>query len=107
MLVYETYGDKRKIYPRELEEAAREVPETVERVRSESHEMNWMNAILGEEKISAPFAYSARLTENMLLGTAAVRAGKVLHYDPVNMRFPNAPEADQFLGREYREGWSF
>jgi hypothetical protein len=35
----------------------------------------------------------------------AYRAGKKLEWDAVNMKFPNAPEAEKFLTREYRKGW--
>jgi predicted dehydrogenase len=105
ILIYDTYGNNPRIYPEEVEETSRSIPETVPRVEAESHEMNWINAILGTEEVSSPFSYAAPLTENMLLGTSAVRAGKVLQYDAINMRFPNAPDADQYLVREYREGW--
>ena len=105
ILTYETYGQNPRIYPAERAEAFKDVPQTVPRVQAESHEMNWINAILGQEEVSSPFSYAADLTETMLLGTAAIRAGKVLHYDAHNMRFPNAPDADQYLGREYRTGW--
>lgn len=105
ILLYDTYGNNPRIYPEEVARAAESIPQTVPRVQAESHEMNWINAIVGSEEISCPFSYAAPLTENMLLGTTAVRAGQVLLYDPVDMRFPNAPEAEQYLGREYRTGW--
>jgi hypothetical protein len=43
----------------------------------------------------------------MLLGIAALRAGqgrKVL-YNAEKMEFTNAPDANQYLTREYRKGW--
>ena len=56
---------------------------------------------------SAPFEYSALLTETMLLGIAALRAGvgKKVMYDGAKMEFTNAPDANQYLTREYRSGW--
>jgi hypothetical protein len=41
----------------------------------------------------------------MLLGVVAMRAGKPIEYDGKNMRIPNAPEAEQYLSRNFREGW--
>jgi hypothetical protein len=41
----------------------------------------------------------------MLLGIASLRANSKLYYDAANMRVTNNPSADQFLTREYREGW--
>ncbi len=52
------------------------------------------------------FGYSGPLTEANHLGNVAYRAGKKLEWDAKAMKFPNAPEAEKFLKREYREGWS-
>jgi len=44
----------------------------------------------------------------MLLGIVALRTGqgrKIL-YDGDTMRVTNIPEANQYLTREYREGWA-
>ena len=51
------------------------------------------------------FAYSGVLTEAVLLGNVAYRSGKALEWDAKNIKFPNAPEAEQFLHYEYRKGW--
>ena len=48
-----------------------------------------------------------QLNETMLLGIVALRAGqgrKIL-YDGARMRITNAPDAEQYLTREYRKGW--
>jgi hypothetical protein len=52
------------------------------------------------------FGYSGPLTEANHLGNVAYRAGKKLEWDAKAMKFPNAPEAEIFLKREYRKGWS-
>ena len=70
--------------------------------------MNWVKAIKGETKASSPFEYAAQLTETMLLGIVALRTGqgrKIL-YDGEKMQVTNIPEANQYLTREYRAGWS-
>jgi hypothetical protein len=36
----------------------------------------------------------------------AFRAGKKIEWDAVNMKIKNAPEAERFLKREPRPGWS-
>jgi hypothetical protein len=68
--------------------------------------MNWVNAIRGREEVSCPFSYGSHLTEIMLLGIAALRANTKLHYDGANMRITNNAGANQFLTREYRQGYS-
>ena len=68
--------------------------------------MNWINTIKGKDQISCPFDYAAKLTETMLLGVASLRANSKLYYDAANMRVTNNAAANQFLTREYRQGWS-
>jgi len=67
--------------------------------------LNWVDAAKGKTAASCPFDYAAQLTEIMLLGVVALRAGKKIHYDPANMRVTDVPEANQYLQREYRTGW--
>ena len=46
------------------------------------------------------------MTEAILLGTVAIRVPDVLlEWDPAQMKFPNYPDADRFIRRNYREGW--
>jgi len=33
-------------------------------------------------------------------------AGRKIFYDGANMRVTNLPPANDYLGREYRQGWS-
>jgi len=42
----------------------------------------------------------------MLLGCVAMRTGKKLEWDGPEMRAKYAPEASQFVRREYRKGWA-
>jgi hypothetical protein len=106
LLFYQTYGDKPRIYPESLQAAVDAIPVTQPRI-TVTHEQNWIAAAKGEAKASSPFQDAAPLTEVMLLGIAALRAGqgrKVL-YDGANMTFTNAPDANQYLTRVYRTGW--
>ena len=105
-LTYETYGNTPKVYPEAAATRAEQVPLTVPRI-AVSHEANWAQACKGDGTSSAPFDYAAKLTETMLLGIVALRAGqsqKIL-YDGAAMRVTNIPDANQWLTREYRAGW--
>ena len=53
------------------------------------------------------FAYAGPFTETILLGNIALRVGQRLEWDGANMRFPNLPEADRYVSKEYREAWDF
>ena len=68
--------------------------------------MNWVEAAKGNGETSCPFEYAARLTEVMLLGVVALRAGTKIYYDGANMRVTNPSQANDFLRRDYRQGWS-
>jgi hypothetical protein len=62
-----------------------------------------VDACLGEDTCSAPFSYSARLTEAILLGVVANRfPGKTLHWNNETSSF-DEPEANLLLGSEYRK----
>ncbi len=80
--------------------------ERLPRVPHGEHEMNWINTIKGRDQISSPFEYAALLTEIMLLGIVSLRAGTRIHYDAANMRVTNNVAANDYLTREYRQGWS-
>jgi predicted dehydrogenase len=104
-LIYDTYGLNPRLLPKSLHDSVGDPPRTLPRI-AESHEVNWANAAKGKGEASTPFEYAAKLTEVMLLGIVALRAGRKIHYDGAEMRITNAPEANEFLGREYRKGWS-
>ena len=46
------------------------------------------------------------MTEAVLLGNVALRAGKKIEWDAENLKVTNAPEANRFIRREYRKGWA-
>lgn len=107
IIVYETYGRVFKVYPEAVAAEAERVPQTRTRI-TVSHEMNWVNAIKGQGQATCPFEYASALTEVMLLGLVAMKAGpgKKVLYDAANMRTTNVSEVSQWLVRPYRQGWS-
>jgi hypothetical protein len=84
-----------------------QVPKSTPRI-TWSHEQNWAKAIKGQATASSPLEYAAQLTETMLLGVVALRAGqgKKVLYDGEKMQITNVPEANQFLTRDFRAGWA-
>lgn len=52
------------------------------------------------------FEYSANMIENMCLGLVAFRAGGELQYDGARGVVTNNAAANQFLIKQYREGWT-
>jgi predicted dehydrogenase len=74
--------------------------------RSLGHHEEWIHACKTGAPTLCNFDYSGTLIEHNLLGTVAFRAGTKLEWDPVSLKARNCPEADHFLRREYRQGWT-
>lgn len=69
------------------------------------HHAEWLTAIRTKGPTSSHFEYGGTLTEAVLLGNVSYRAGKPIIWDAQAFK-TDSPEADQFLKREYRAGWS-
>jgi predicted dehydrogenase len=105
-LMHDTYGRNPRLLPKSLHDSYGKPPQKLPRIPNENHEMNWAEAAKGKAEPSCPFSYASHLTEIMLLGVVALRAGKKIEYDAKNMRVTNVPEVNRFLTREYRSGWT-
>ncbi len=70
------------------------------------HHREWIVACKTGSPTTCNFDYSGALSETVLLGNVAYRCGKRIDWDAVDLKIPNAPEAEQLLRREYRNGWS-
>ena len=73
--------------------------------RSPGHYKEFVIACKGGKPCLANFDYAAVLTEAILLGVVALRAGKKIEYDAEQGKVTNVADANQFLAREYRKGW--
>ncbi|KPL17393.1 MAG: hypothetical protein AMS26_01220 [Bacteroides sp. SM23_62] len=73
--------------------------------RSIGHRQEWIDACKNGKPSEANFDYSGPMTETVLLGNIALRAGKKLYWDSENMKIINASEANDYLHRQYRRGW--
>jgi predicted dehydrogenase len=91
---------------RDIEEAAKKVPQTLPRNGRDDDGMKeeWVKAIRGGPPAMSNFDYAALLTETILLGNVSLRAGqgKKLDWDGANMRVTNWPEAEQYIKPAYR-----
>jgi hypothetical protein len=65
----------------------------------------WIDAFKNGTQSPGSFIYAGPVTETILLGAVALRAGKKVVYDSKNMKITNIPEANKYLTREYRKGW--
>ena len=70
------------------------------------HHAEWIEACKTGGATTCPFRYSGVLTETVLLGNVSYRVGAKLDWDAKNLKATNCPEAERFLKREYRGGWT-
>lgn len=96
------YGS-RKIFLKNGQEAA-VIPESIP--NSIGHHKEWIEAVKNKTPTTCNFDYSGQLAETVLLGNVSHRVGnKEILWDSANLKATNCPEADQFIRREYRQGW--
>jgi hypothetical protein len=67
----------------------------------------WVRAIKeGKPEIAySNFGIAGMLTEAILLGNVAIRAGKKVEFDAAKLECKNSKEGNQVIKREYRKGW--
>lgn len=114
------YGADPTLLPKSRMSEAANVPKTLARV-PEGHYHQWVNACIagyGKNELSSPFDYAGPLTETILMGNLALRSynlkdssgkysgRKKLLWDAANMKITNFDEANAFVKRDYRAGWT-
>ena len=88
-----------------------EIPKTIP--RSDGHYQEWIAACKGGKAAGSNFDWAGPLAESVLLGNVALRVQlredltlcKLL-WDSAALKFTNLEEANKFVRREYRAGWS-
>lgn len=123
------YGANPKLLPLSRNKEVK-VKQKIERVPggAEGHYAQWVEACIagyGNKPISSPFEIAGPLTETLLIANLAIRGydirlpradGKGFTYpgrdikmlwDSAAMRVTNFEEANQFVKREYRNGWEW
>ena len=107
-------GDKGKmleLIPESLRKEYGKPPKMLE--RSPGHHQEWIDACKGGKPAGSNFNHAGPLAEAVLLGNVALRPAMKekltrvrLLWDSANMKITNIPEANQYLHRQYRQGWS-
>ena len=108
-------GDKGKIFNNRI------IPDSLRReykaptptiASSPGHYQEWINACKGGPAAGSNFDWAGPLTETVLMGNIALRMElkeqvdrTKLLWDAETKQFTNMPEANQFLTKEYRQGW--
>lgn len=123
-LLADCYGANPRLLPTKLMKETTLPAETLARV-PEGHYLQWVNACIaghGNATTSSPFEFAGPFTESILIGNLAIRSWmmrnpnltgqedkylgrKKLIWDSNKMQITNFEPANQFVKREYREGW--
>lgn len=124
-LLFDCYGENPRLLPTKLMKE-RELPAGKTEKVPEGHYLQWVNACIkgkGNGSLSSPFEYAGPFTESILIGNLAIRSWMMQHpkakgwedkypgrkkllWDAKNMTVTNFDEANRFVKRDYREGWS-
>jgi hypothetical protein len=81
--------------------------------RSPGHYVEWIQACKGGQPAGSNFDFAGPLTEVVLMGNVALQMDlrekldrHKLLWDPQKRQFANLPEANAYLKKAYRSGWS-
>ena len=74
--------------------------------KSLGHYAEWIHACKTGAPTTCNFDYAGWLTEANHLGNVAYRTGKKLEWDAARLYATNAPDAEPFVRRDYRKGWT-
>ena len=81
--------------------------EDYEMAEGRDHYHDWIDGCILEEQPTDGFDYGGLLTETILLANIAIRfPGETLKWDADALKFSNKEEANQWVSRDYREGWN-
>lgn len=123
-LLVDCYGSNPRLLPTRLMKETTLPAKRLPRV-PEGHYQQWVNACIagyGKGQTSSPFEYAGPFTESILMGNLAIRSWmlknpklkgwedkylgrKKLLWRADEMKVTNFDEANQFVRREYRDGW--
>jgi predicted dehydrogenase len=99
-----TYGNGGRILPESKMQDVKKLK--VKYPKSPGQHEEWISACKGGDPAGANFEYAGPLTEMVLLGNIAMRAGQPIEWDGKNMKITNCPDAEKYLVKQYRDGWA-
>jgi len=125
-MMAETYGRNPKLLPTS-KTADIKVPSKYKRIAKgeNGHYSQWVEAAIagyGKQEVSSPFEIAGPLTEALLMANLAIRGFDIqktvnnkttypgryikMLWDNDNMKITNFDDVNQFVKRDYRQGWN-
>ena len=109
------YGAKYYLLPRDKFEDFQKPEQSLPRIPfnaggDQRQKWEFVNSVRGEYKpgTMSNFDYAGRLTETILVGNLALRAGEDqrIEWDAENLKSTNVAAVNDFVHRNYRDGWT-
>jgi predicted dehydrogenase len=103
------YGRSPRLIPESKMRTYKQPPQVLDRIPSgdEGHEQDWIRACKGGKPACSNFDYSGPLSETVLMGNLAVRfPDRRLLWDGEKMEVTNDKDANAYVRRQYRQGWT-
>jgi predicted dehydrogenase len=100
------YGQRPRILPESVHRAFPIPPQRIARIKG-TPIAHFLECCKAGKSTCADFEYAAAITEFLLRGNLAARAGAgtKIEWDGAKARCTNQPELTQYLRRPYRKGW--
>ncbi len=100
-----------RFIPESLRQSFEPPKPTIPRIKAKNrwvgrHVQEWIAACKGGVPACSRFEIAGPLTEIVLLGNVALLSDKPIEWDRHTMKIAGEPAANQYLHREYRNGWS-
>lgn len=125
IMTFGTYGMTPQVYLKNGSKLVSPEKKTeLQQMPESGHQVSWVRACKAgfeskeHKSLTSSFDYSGPLTETVLMGNLAIRSyglrndkkefpgRKKLLWDGSNMKITNFDDANQFVKRTYRDGWS-
>ena len=103
------YGKSPRLIPETAMKELQRPPKTIDRIPGgeDGHEKDWIRACKGGARACSNFDYSGPMSEMVLMGNLAVRyPDRRLLWDGEKMMVTNDTQANSYVKRNYREGWT-
>ncbi len=103
------YGRDPRLLPETRMKEYKQPAQTLRRVpgAERGHEKDWLRACKDGKPASADFEYSGPFAETVLMGNLAIRFPfRELLWNGEKMEMTNDAEANAYVRRQYREGWT-
>jgi predicted dehydrogenase len=109
IMVAGNYCDGPRIVPEEAHQAFPVPPKSLPRLKKGlTHQTDFLRSCKDREPPFSHFDYGGPLTEMVLLGCLAIRAGvgQKVEWDSGAVKVTNLPGLNKLVHREYRSGWN-